>query len=96
METKIKSIKGKHFPESQILTWFVQICSALKNVHVNNIIHRDIKSQNIFLTKTNIVKLGDFGVSRETDEFAKTVVGTPYYLSPEIINNCMIFFVSGQ
>ena len=52
--------------------------------------HRDLKSQNIFLTKKGIIKLGDFGIARvlsETKSKAKTVVGTPYYLSPEIIQS---------
>ncbi len=79
-----------HFPESLILDWFTQICLALKHVHDRKIIHRDLKAQNIFLTRNNIVKLGDFGIARFlncTVENAKTMVGTPYYLSPEIIEN---------
>lgn len=54
------------------------------------IIHRDLKGQNIFLTKNNLVKLGDFGIAKilsKTLEKAKTMVGTPYYLSPEIIES---------
>lgn len=50
-------------------------------------IHRDIKLQNIFLNKEGIIKLGDFGVSKKlenTDDLAKTSLGTPYYISPEI------------
>ena len=52
--------------------------------------HRDLKSQNIFLTKGDMIKLGDFGIARvlsDTKSKAKTVVGTPYYLAPEIIQN---------
>lgn len=62
----------------------------MKHVHDRKIIHRDLKCQNIFLTKTNTIKLGDFGIARvltNTRENAKTMVGTPYYLSPEIIEN---------
>ena len=62
----------------------------MKHVHDRKIIHRDLKCQNIFLTKTNLIKLGDFGIARvlsNTRENAKTMVGTPYYLSPEIIEN---------
>jgi NIMA (never in mitosis gene a)-related kinase len=53
-------------------------------------LHRDLKGQNIFLTCSNRIKLGDFGIARvlnKTYEKAKTMVGTPYYLSPEIIEN---------
>jgi NIMA (never in mitosis gene a)-related kinase len=85
-----KETKNKPFPERTILEWFTQICLAIKHIHDRKIIHRDIKSQNIFLTQNGKVKLGDFGIARcldKTMEKALTVVGTPYYLSPEIINN---------
>ena len=52
--------------------------------------HRDLKSQNIFITKNGLIKLGDFGIARVlsyTRSKAKTVVCTPYYLSPEIIKS---------
>uniref|UniRef100_A0A8C5SPP1 non-specific serine/threonine protein kinase n=1 Tax=Laticauda laticaudata TaxID=8630 RepID=A0A8C5SPP1_LATLA len=55
------------------------------------ILHRDIKTQNIFLSSNGITaKLGDFGIARmlnNTMDFASTCVGTPYYLSPEICEN---------
>ena len=72
------------------MTWFTQICMALKHVHDRKILHRDIKAQNIFMTKSNHTKLGDFGIARvlsTTSEMAATVVGTPYYLSPEIVQS---------
>lgn len=78
------------FTETQIIDWFTQICLGLKHVHDRKILHRDLKCQNIFLTKTNLIKLGDFGIARvlsSTRENAKTMVGTPYYLSPEIVEN---------
>jgi NIMA (never in mitosis gene a)-related kinase len=78
------------FKEDLILDWFIQICLALNHVHSKRIIHRDIKAQNIFLTKNGIVKLGDFGISKSLTcsfELARTVIGTPYYLSPEIVKN---------
>lgn len=59
-------------------------------MHDRKIIHRDLKTQNIFLTKEGIVKMGDFGIARvlnHTREKCKTMVGTPYYLSPEIIDS---------
>ncbi|GAB1293181.1 Nek1 protein [Apodemus speciosus] len=61
---RINAQKGALFQEDQILDWFVQICLALKHVHDRKILHRDIKSQNIFLTKDGTVQLGDFGIAR--------------------------------
>ena len=91
LSEKIKERKNKNnnFSESEILDYFTQICLAIKHIHEKKIIHRDLKSGNIFLMKTGSVKLGDFGISKKfmkTMEKAKTMVGTPYYLSPEIIS----------
>lgn len=90
LNSKIKGQKGKHFSENQILDWFTQICLALKHIHDKKILHRDLKSQNIFMTENGMIKLGDFGIAKcleYTWQKAMTVVGTPYYLSPEIVNN---------
>lgn len=87
---KIKSQRGKLFTEREVLDLFVQLCLALKHVHDRKILHRDIKSQNVFLSGSSRVKLGDFGIARvlrNTVEKARTMVGTPYYLSPEIIES---------
>lgn len=63
----------------------MQICLALEYVHGRKVIHRDIKSSNIFLTGNNTVKLGDFGISKVVENTGVgTVVGTPYYMSPEM------------
>ncbi|XP_053177250.1 serine/threonine-protein kinase Nek1-like [Scomber japonicus] len=88
LSKKIKS--QEHFSEERILDWFVQICLALKHIHDRKILHRDIKPQNIFLTKDGTVQLGDFGVARvlkSTGDLATTQIGTPLYLSPEIWEN---------
>ncbi|KAM8939452.1 serine/threonine-protein kinase Nek1 [Pelodytes ibericus] len=87
---RINTQKGVLFSEDQIMNWFVQLCLALKHVHDRKILHRDIKSQNIFLTKSGTIQLGDFGIARilnSTVELARTCIGTPYYLSPEICEN---------
>ncbi|KAJ3437613.1 camk family protein kinase [Anaeramoeba flamelloides] len=80
---------GQYFSEDEILETFIQICLALQHIHSKKIIHRDLKLANIFLTKSGQIKVGDFGISKllqSTLEKAKTVCGTPYYLSPEIIS----------
>ncbi|KAL0223711.1 hypothetical protein P9112_003101 [Eukaryota sp. TZLM1-RC] len=86
LHSRILNRRGQHLSESEIMFLFVQIVSALKHVHDNNILHRDLKTQNIFLTDNDVVKLGDFGISKQLgthNDFARTSVGTPYYLSPE-------------
>ena len=92
LNQKIEKLKQKKSPftEKEIINYLIQICLALNHIHKKKIIHRDLKSGNIFLTKGGLVKLGDFGISKgfkNTWEKAKSKVGTPYYLSPEIINN---------
>lgn len=84
---KIKKQRGKLFSEATIMKYFVQICSALEYVHKRHILHRDLKTQNIFIGAGDRVLLGDFGIARvlqSTMECARTMVGTPYYLSPEL------------
>ena len=62
---RIKAQSGRPFTEDVILDWFVQLCLALKHVHDRKILHRDLKSQNIFLTgRGRLIKLGDFGIAK--------------------------------
>ncbi|XP_019881226.2 serine/threonine-protein kinase Nek8 isoform X2 [Aethina tumida] len=74
------------FTERGILTIILEICGAIAYMHLKKIIHRDLKTANIFLTQDGTIKVGDFGISKmlNTRSQAQTVVGTPYYLSPEI------------
>ncbi|XP_021368824.1 serine/threonine-protein kinase Nek2-like isoform X2 [Mizuhopecten yessoensis] len=72
----------------------VQITQALQECHRRKngkaVLHRDLKPANIFLDSDENVKLGDFGLARvlhHETSFAKTYVGTPYYMSPELVNN---------
>ena len=82
-----KKAKKEYLTEDEILNWFIQIAISLEYIHGRKVIHRDIKTSNIFLTGNGTVKLGDFGISKvleNTNEQAMTVVGTPYYMSPEV------------
>lgn len=81
--------------EAQLMEWFVQVTLALQALHQRKILHRDLKTQNIFLTGNRqqgslALKLGDFGIAKvlsSTTDLAKTQIGTPFYMSPELINN---------
>lgn len=87
---KARRDRNQFFSEETVLTWFTQICLAVKHVHDRKILHRDIKAQNVFMMKNGLLKLGDFGIARvlnSTTDMAATVVGTPYYLSPEIVQS---------
>eukprot|EP00392_Amoebophrya_sp_AT5.2_P001596 g1598.t1 len=89
MYQRIQKAKKQHqpFSESQIVTWFTQCMMGLKFIHEKKILHRDLKSSNFFLSKSGDIKMGDFGIAKvleSTAAVAKTQIGTPYYLSPEI------------
>ena len=76
--------------EEQIALICREVLRGLKYLHDNCIIHRDIKGANILLTEGGDVKLIDFGVSAvlaARDEKRNTLIGTPYWMAPEIISN---------
>uniref|UniRef100_A0A9L0RJY9 Serine/threonine-protein kinase Nek11 n=1 Tax=Equus caballus TaxID=9796 RepID=A0A9L0RJY9_HORSE len=91
LDCKIQEYKeaGKTFPDSQIIEWFVQLLLGVDYMHERRILHRDLKSKNIFL-KNNLLKIGDFGVSRllmGSCDLATTLTGTPHYMSPEALKH---------
>lgn len=67
-----------------------QIALGIHYMHQNKVLHRDIKTQNIFLLGNGRLVLGDLGISKVLDgtmAFASTQIGTPYYMSPELFKN---------
>ncbi|CAL8254107.1 unnamed protein product [Merluccius merluccius] len=75
-------------PEDQARAYFVQIVSAVRYLHHKNIVHRDLKCENILLTVDNQVKISDFGFGRilgEHPELSSTYCGSSAYASPEVV-----------
>ena len=84
---KIESQQKQPFKESQILDYIIQICLALQYLHKKKIIHGNLKSGNIFLMQSGIVKLGGFSISNRLMNCQGKAKGIVYYLAPEIINS---------
>ncbi|XP_030632725.1 serine/threonine-protein kinase Nek9 isoform X1 [Chanos chanos] len=94
---KINQQKGQLFTQEVVIWYLYQIASAVAHIHKAGILHRDIKTLNIFLTKTNLIKLGDYGLAKKLDSeysMAETCVGTPYYMSPELCQGVKYNFKS--
>ena len=79
---------GEYINESIIYFFIKRICLGLKEIHKKNLIHRDLKSENIFLTDAIKVKIGHFGISKQLingNDFTNTQTGAPLYMAPEML-----------
>ena len=77
--------KKTYFEETEIWKIFIQLVKGLKSLHDLKILHRDLKSANVFLFKNGNAKLGDLNVSKVAKRgLGYTQTGTPYYASPEV------------
>jgi len=82
-------IDDKKLPEKEVIKLGKDILNALELCARRKIIHRDIKLENVFVSRDGNYKLGDFGVARELEKTSgnMTRVGTYFYMAPEIVNN---------
>mmetsp|Transcript_12027 Transcript_12027/g.28215 ORF Transcript_12027/g.28215 Transcript_12027/m.28215 type:complete len:425 (+) Transcript_12027:172-1446(+) len=80
--------RGDHVPEAQVLLWLTQLCWGLQHLHARRFLHRDLKPQNVLISQTGRMLLADFGVVgylEHTSDFKNSIVGTPSFMSPEML-----------
>lgn len=81
--------RRKRLTEPEVMYYMKQIIQAVRYMHENNVIHRDLKLGNLFLDKNLRIKVGDLGLATKlesAEEKRKTICGTPNYIAPEVID----------
>jgi len=86
-----ESIKKRKFNIQEIHRILLQLLNALEELHANGVLHRDIKLENILMTESGVVKLGDLGLMKRSDHEILTrsgiLIGTAQYMPPEYITD---------
>lgn len=80
---------GEPVPPARLVSWSKQIAAGMTYLHAHKIIHRDLKSPNVLIGQGEIVKISDFGTSRQWNEISTkmTFAGTVAWMAPEVIRN---------
>ena len=92
-----KYIREKgHLSNEETIDIAIQVASGLESAHKKGIIHRDVKPQNVVISKNNVAKITDFGIARAISSNTKniSVIGTVHYISPEQAKNDRVDFRS--
>jgi serine/threonine-protein kinase len=85
-------LKSAHWPEAEAILIARQVCQALRVAHAAGIVHRDVKPDNLILTRRGEVKLVDLGIAKRVDDDQSmtqsgSAVGTPHYIAPEQVQS---------
>lgn len=82
-------MKYKGLSETAVSNYTRQLLEGLRFLHLNSIIHRDLKSANVLITEESTLKITDFGCSRQFNEdcegISKSLKGSPYWMAPEVV-----------
>jgi serine/threonine protein kinase len=80
-------VKKRRLDEQEAIFFFYQIINGLEHIHKNNIVHRDMKPENLLLSENKLLKIIDFGLSNQykPGQLLQTPCGSPCYAAPEMI-----------